>query len=272
MYHLQDGFSPNDLHWEYINESGIFGDSRDSPYHDSTGIQHPIRVAPDGSVVILGSGRVYDAITLVHTHTLSNTISDATWIGNNLFTLRDFEGASQVQKWDADYSVQAALKLEGTPIRVFAVSEGLLVITHFLGKPWFWILDSNLNVVYQTPLHSVFLPSVYRNYCSSPILDDFSNPASGWPVAENAYWSYGYLNGEYRMYAKQAQTFSAVSRGDRQQSGSFIVEVDARQVSSVNGSLGIIFALTDDWSEFYTFEVYPATRQFAVFHFSGGQW
>jgi uncharacterized repeat protein (TIGR01451 family) len=114
-----------------------------------------------------------------------------------------------------------------------------------------------------------YLPLIYRNYCSGPVIDDFSNPASGWPIAETAYWSYGYTGGEYRFYAKQS-AFGAVSRGDK--TGRFIVEVDARQVSAVSGSFGIVFQLNDDWSDLYTFEIFPATQQWAIFRRLGGQW
>ncbi len=114
-----------------------------------------------------------------------------------------------------------------------------------------------------------YLPLTYRNYCSGPVIDDFGNPSSGWPVAETASWSYGYTGGEYRFYAKRS-AFGAVSRGD--QTGRFIVEVGARQVSAVNGSFGIVFQINDDWSQLFTFEIYPATQQWALFEFSGNQW
>lgn len=117
----------------------------------------------------------------------------------------------------------------------------------------------------------VFLPFTARNYCTGPIIDDFSNPASGWPVGSTSYWSFGYVNGEYRMYAKQAEVFGAVTRGDGPK-GSLIFEVDVRRVSAETGSMGIMYGLTPDWSQFYTFEIYPDTREYAVFRFSNGRW
>ena len=114
-----------------------------------------------------------------------------------------------------------------------------------------------------------YLPLIQRNYCAGPALDDFSNPASGWPTADTTYWSYGYTGGEYRFYANRS-AFGAVSRGDK--TGRFIVEVDARQVSAVNGSFGLIFQLADDWSDLYTFEIFPAAQQWAIFRNVNGQW
>jgi hypothetical protein len=125
-------------------------------------------------------------------------------------------------------------------------------------------------VYYGAPIYRTWMPALTRNYCTGPSVDGFGNPASGWPIAETAYWSYSYLSGEYRMYAK-ASAFGAASRGERP-TGQFSVEVDTRIVSSVDGSSGILFGLTDDWSEFYTFEVYPNLQIGAIWHNQNGAW
>ena len=130
------------------------------------------------------------------------------------------------------------------------------------------IFNSRAAVTQIGPL-TCYLPLIYRNYCGGPFLDNFSNPASGWPSADTAYWVNGYLNGEYRLSAKRA-AFGAVTRGDR--SDNLIVEVDVRQSSAVNGSLGLMFYLNDDWSNFYTFEIYPATQEYAIFRYLNDQW
>jgi len=41
---------------------------------------------------------------------------------------------------------------------------------------------------------------------------------------------------------------------------------------SVNGSLGLVFGLTDDWSELYTFEVYPYAQGWVVWRYTAGGW
>jgi Tol biopolymer transport system component len=120
------------------------------------------------------------------------------------------------------------------------------------------------------PIRRIYLPAIARNYCSGPIVDDFGNPGSGWPISETAYWSYSYLSGEYRMYAKAA-AFAGVSRGDRL-AGQYTVEIDARKASGVEGSLGILLGIADDWSEFYTFEVFPDFQVGAIFHNLNGRW
>lgn len=62
------------------------------------------------------------------------------------------------------------------------------------------IAESNIACVqFEGRLRRAYLPNLTRNFCAGPIRDDFGNPASGWPVAETTYWSYSYLNGEYRI-------------------------------------------------------------------------
>ena len=132
MYFLRDGTSPNDLLWEDININGIIGAKQDSPYHSSTGIKHPIRVAPDGSAVVLGSGRIYEAISLNQINSLSNNISDAIWRNGNLFSLNaKTANNSKLQQWNpaANYELLSTQTAPGAPLA--------LLYTVVQGKPWF---------------------------------------------------------------------------------------------------------------------------------------
>jgi len=65
MYFLSQFVSPVDLFWQEINADGVtyphlapggFGNRMDSPLHNSAGFTPPVRVSPDGSMVVLGSG------------------------------------------------------------------------------------------------------------------------------------------------------------------------------------------------------------------------
>ena len=151
MYFFRDDSSPNDLLWEDINADGEIGTKTDSPYHSSSGIDHPIRVAPDGSKVLLGSGRIYDPITLSQVDTLSNNISDAAWLNNTLFSTRDIGVDTQVQQWGISYTLESTLEIPGNPIRILPISQGLLVIQDFYGLPHFTILNSSLETVFRSP-------------------------------------------------------------------------------------------------------------------------
>jgi len=141
MYFFRDDSSPNDLLWEDIDVDGFIGTQMDSPYHSSLGISHPIRVTPDGTKVLLGSGRIYDAFSLVQVDTLSNDIHDAAWAwaGNRLFTLIPGVVDSEIQEWGANYTIVDDIPVDGEPLRIFGKGDELLVITSVDGKPTFYI-------------------------------------------------------------------------------------------------------------------------------------
>lgn len=151
LYFFRDNTSPNDLFWEEIDSEGRIGAKQDSPYHSSEGILHPIRVSPDGAVVLLGSGRLYDANSLTQVDTLANNITDAAWHNGRLYTTRQFTEQSQVQKWGTTYGLEKGVDLTSSATSLFAVEEGLLAVTDYQGMPRFVLLDSELNVLYQSP-------------------------------------------------------------------------------------------------------------------------
>ena len=98
----------------------------------------------------------------------------------------------------------------------------------------------------------VYLPCINKT-CSPSYYDNFSNPASGWSIADSPEVRYEYLNGEYRILVKR-NYLSAVTRTGFTMSD-YVVEVDARNDSMVNGSYGLIFGASNDWSQFYVFEI-----------------
>jgi hypothetical protein len=158
MYFFRDGTSPNDLLWEEINANGIaytnqpggIGPSMDSPLHDSSGFIHPIRVAPDGSIVVLGSGMIHDASTLARLPlSLGNAISDAAWLGSDLKTIRAVGNLSQCQTWTApNFGLGTVRQFPGVPHRLFALStDRLLGISILDGRPSFYVLDGQFKVI-----------------------------------------------------------------------------------------------------------------------------
>ena len=129
MYFFRDDTSPNDLLWEDIDSStGIIGAKMDSPYHSSQGIKHPIRVSPTGSEVILGSGRIYDPITLSQINSLTNDITDATWINNKLYTTQDSPEQNVIQTWSSTYAPSLLTSTNGMVERIFEYNGNMLVI------------------------------------------------------------------------------------------------------------------------------------------------
>lgn len=143
MYFFRDDTSPNDLIWEDIDINGFIGATQDSPYHSSDGIRHPIRVAPDGSIALLGSGRIYDAISLQQIDVLSNNIEDAAWTGGNLYTLIPGIYGSEIQEWSQNYAILDSILLVGEPLRIFSMGAYLMIITSVDGIPRFYFMQAD---------------------------------------------------------------------------------------------------------------------------------
>lgn len=147
MYFIKDETSPKDIVWEDISENGDIGAKMESPYHSSFGMNHPIRVKPDGSIVLLGSGRIFDAITLTLVNVLPHGITDATWKSGELFTLNESEGNSVFKHWTSKYSVEQEFYFEGSPLRCFNVSVGFVLAVHDGETTHFIVPDGALESV-----------------------------------------------------------------------------------------------------------------------------
>ncbi len=149
-----------DLIWEQINADGTrypserpggIGRQQDTPSHDSWGFTPPLRVAPDGSVVVLGSGVIYDAESLTRLPlALANSISDAAWVDGELYTIRDAAGKTEVQHWALpSYELTRSAKILGAPRALLGLSgHRLLVLTaDSEGPPAFTVMDTEFNVL-----------------------------------------------------------------------------------------------------------------------------
>jgi hypothetical protein len=155
MYHFRDSTSPNDLLSEAIGVDGKLGATLDSPLHDSAGFQHPIRVSPDGKIVILGSGVVHDATTLARQPGgLPNSVSDISWMQGSVYTVRNLSGNSQFQQWTGStFAPGAVAQVQGTPVGLFTIADSKLVGIYMPpnGIPAFRVMDGSLQPPPATP-------------------------------------------------------------------------------------------------------------------------
>ncbi len=106
--------------------------------------------------------------------------------------------------------------------------------------------------------YTVYLPCVLRSCSGRLYFDDFSNPGSGWKVLESATGRYEYLNNEYRILAKVVPAWEGSLPGFK--ATNYVVTVDVRNATGVNGYYGILFGFAEDWSHFYFFVVHPTGR------------
>jgi hypothetical protein len=151
MYFFRDDTSPDGLLSENIDLEGHLSLQHETPYSDYSAFVHPLRVSPDGSIVLLGSGLIFDAVNLTLSNTLSNDISDGDWLGGSLYTIRPLNGNSEIQRWASNYAIANTFQLGGTPLRFLANGQELVAITMVNHFPTFTVLGSGLNILYQTP-------------------------------------------------------------------------------------------------------------------------
>jgi uncharacterized repeat protein (TIGR01451 family) len=105
----------------------------------------------------------------------------------------------------------------------------------------------------QVTPRKALIPCLLRTYCTPAYFDDFSDPNSGWPILDNELVQFAYVSGEYKILVKD--TYSTAGARSGFQASDFIAGVDVRNPNSYMGSFGLIFGLSDDWKEFYTFEI-----------------
>ncbi len=156
MYMLR---APEDLRWEEINANGkayptppgtIGGTLAVSLFGNNLGYLHPTRVAPDGSVVVLGSGAIHDATTLERLpSSLANRVGDMAWLNGGLCTIRSIGEAVHLQRWaPPNYWQDQGRQLPGQAHRLMALDDRRLVaITLVNGVPSLNVLDANFNIV-----------------------------------------------------------------------------------------------------------------------------
>lgn len=133
-------------------------------------------------------------------------------------------------------------------------------------------LVGRLGVQILTPAdYQIAMPLILNKYCTNPVLDDFSNPASGWPNQDTGSIIYRYLDNEYNIYHQNTNYWGGVSRGDVW-NNSILVQASGR-IAQNQGMWGLLFGLNDDWTDFYTFEIIPNDQQWYFFHYiSGAGW
>ena len=139
LYFFRDTSSPNDLHYEVINQSsGLITTTGETPYHGEYAINPPILVSPDGSRILLGSGNLYDAGPLTWLSALPAPFAYGAWLpGGEVVTLTASGLSTALQLRDTSMALADSRTIPGTPIAVVNYGSTVTVITSVGAGPVF---------------------------------------------------------------------------------------------------------------------------------------
>lgn len=131
VYFLRDGTSPNDLHYETIDQTlGHITADGESPYHSSQNISHPVRVSDDGRYIILGSGAVFNAADLTLKSNLELRLADVYSLGDKLYSVENKDDLSQVKIWKfEDLSLTGLLEFSGRALAITRHGDDLNLVS-----------------------------------------------------------------------------------------------------------------------------------------------
>lgn len=200
LYFFRDDTSPNDLLWEDVDLEGKLGVKFDSPYHGDYPIKHPLRVSPDGTQVILGSGDVYAGVSLQRLGTIGTSIMDAVWLNGTLVTLSGVTPAGSttptsgvLKSWDVAFQNVTSTALPRAPLRMFGISGGLLLVSQQSGRVQFTKVDTALSVGVSDPSYEPLAPIATTSEPSNVLSNGatLSGSANVRGLAGSAYFQYG---------------------------------------------------------------------------------
>ncbi len=118
---------------------------------------------------------------------------------------------------------------------------------------------TEIYVTVDSKITHVYLPLVLRNYFP-PFFDDFSDPASGWPISNKDTYALDYSNGTYRIEIKEDYKF--VWSWPQVTCSDCNIQVEAWRSTGGNSSYGIVFGLDDDGC--YFFQVQPYRKEYRL--------
>jgi len=123
-----------------LSSNGNIDGNGNTSYNSESNYKHPLRLSPNGQLLLLGSGEIIGSENQTILNNLDNSIDDATWINGNLVTIK--EGTNTLQFWQEDYLLVSEHQLSRTTnTRLFSVNNKLLVIKQSNSRPIFIYTD-----------------------------------------------------------------------------------------------------------------------------------
>lgn len=123
-------FDLNSIYWTEIGVDGKVGlvDQTRSFSSGELSKSFPIKIRPDGLIVLLGDGSMYDSRTFYKKAKLTSSLDDAVWINGTLYTM-GYEG---ITRWEnPEYKKGPSTgKFDGVNLRLLATNNNNLIAVY----------------------------------------------------------------------------------------------------------------------------------------------
>ncbi|QRK13737.1 hypothetical protein JQX13_21485 [Archangium violaceum] len=130
VYFLDSGVSPTDVNMVDVEPTtGTLGNETDSPYHGSYSLPNPLRLLPDESGVIVGSGLIFNAKDLTYRTSLGLSFQDIAFHGDRLYLIDTVGDMTQLRVLSSTFDILSAQYYPGTAERVFVYKNQLVLVT-----------------------------------------------------------------------------------------------------------------------------------------------
>jgi len=130
VYYLDSGVSPTDVHMVPVDvAAGTLGADVDSPYHGSYSLPNPVRLLPDESGVIVGSGIIFNASDLTYRTSLGLQFTDVAFLGDRIYLIDPVGGDTRLRALSSGFDILSAEVLPGVPRQIFARAGQLVLVT-----------------------------------------------------------------------------------------------------------------------------------------------
>jgi len=132
VYSLDSGVSPTDVNMIAIDQAGgTLGAEIDSPYHGDYSLPNPIRLLPDESGVVVGSGIIFNAADLTYRTSLGLSFVDIAFLGDRIYLIDTIGEMTQLRVLSSGFEILSADYFSGQAVRLFAHGDELVLVTRF---------------------------------------------------------------------------------------------------------------------------------------------
>jgi hypothetical protein len=113
--------------------AGTIGADRDSPYHGDYNLPNPLRLLPDESGVIVGSGLIFNSADLTYRTAMGLSFADVAFYGGRFYLIDTVGDLTQLRVLSARFDVLAASYHTGRAKRLFVNGSQLVLVTEKVG-------------------------------------------------------------------------------------------------------------------------------------------